>query len=103
MRVVVCHRQRALVQLARLNAERHGVRVEVCANGRLVLEAARRERPDLIVLGNDLKNPTTDETVAMLNADPSLKGVRVVIAKGGLDLGLAKKFDWGDFLGRRVA
>lgn len=87
MRVIICHRQKTMVQLARLQAEKHGVRVEIAKDGNDALAKARAERPDVIVLGKDLKNPTTDETVAMLKADPTLRGVKVVIANNaGLDL-----------------
>jgi DNA-binding response OmpR family regulator len=94
MKVIVCHRQKALLHMARLNAQRHGVEVTIARNGNEVLAYARSERPDAIVLGNDLENPSTDETVKMLKAEPSLRGVEVIIAKGLLPdlLGLKKRF-----------
>jgi DNA-binding response OmpR family regulator len=96
MEVLVCHRQRALVQLARLHAEHHGVRVRVAHRPKDVLPMARAQRPDVIVLGNDLKDPGTDDLVKALNAEPTLANVEVVVAKGGIpDLGAAlKKFRW---------
>jgi len=87
MRVIVCHRQKAMVHLARLQAERHGMTVQIARDGNDVLAKARAQRPDLIVLGKDLKNPTTEETVKMLNGDPTLRGVKVVLAGGvGADM-----------------
>ncbi len=82
--VIVCHRNRVLVGMGKLHAERRGVRVVIAANGNDVLVKARQERPKAIILGNDLQNPTTEETVALLNADPSLKGVPVAVVKGKL-------------------
>jgi len=87
MRVIVCHRQKAMVHLARLQAERHGVRVEIARDGKDVLAKAKTERPDVIVLGKDLKNPSTDETVKMLQSEPTLRGVKVVVANNaGMDV-----------------
>jgi CheY-like chemotaxis protein len=82
--IVVCHRNRVLVGLGKLQAERHGLRVFVASNGNDVLAQARRHAPELIVLSNDLKNPSTEETIQMLRADPSLAGTRVVTIKGAL-------------------
>jgi hypothetical protein len=53
-------------------------------NGNDVVAKARLHLPDLIVLSNDLKNPTTEETVQLLESDLSLRGIRVVIVKGAL-------------------
>lgn len=85
-----------MVHLAKLNAERHGVRVEVAKNGKDLLARAEDERPDLIVLGNDLRAPTTEELVQLLHRDPRLRGVQVVVVKGLLpDWTLLKKaFPW---------
>jgi len=86
MRVLICHRQKTLVHLARLQAERQGVQVEIAKNGDDVLIKALANRPDVIVLGKDLKNPSTDETVKKLKAEPRLFGVKVVLAnEAGLD------------------
>ena len=82
--VVVCHPNKVLLNLGKLHAERHGLRVITARNGNDVIEKARVHRPDLIVLSNDLRNPTTDETLAKLEQDPSLKGIRVVVVKGAL-------------------
>jgi CheY-like chemotaxis protein len=92
--VLVCHPNKVLLNLGRLHAERQGLRVLVAKDGNDVLEKARIHRPDLIVLSNDLKNPTTEETVQRLDADPSLKGIRVVVVKGALpNMGdMLKKF-----------
>lgn len=82
--VLVCHPNKVLLNLGRLHAERQGLRVLVAKNGDQVLTMARTHRPDLIVLSNDLKNPSTEETVSHLDADPGLKGVRVIVVKGAL-------------------
>jgi hypothetical protein len=82
--VVVCHKSKVLVNVGKLQAERYGLRVHVAKNGRDVVTKARSTRADLIVLGNDLKDPTTEETIAMLQADPVLCGTRVVTVKGAI-------------------
>jgi len=96
MNVLVCHRQRALVHVARVQAERHGIHLRIAAKPKDVLEMARRERPDLIVLGNDLKDPSTDDLVRELNREPSLANVETVVVKGILpDLASTmKKLRW---------
>ncbi|MGV3616646.1 MAG: hypothetical protein ACO1SV_15065 [Fimbriimonas sp.] len=96
MEVLVCHRQKMLVHVARVNAEKHGVKVRIAARPKEVLAMARAERPDVIVLGNDLKDPTTDELVKALNADLTLGGVEVIVVKGAIpDLAASiKKIRW---------
>lgn len=82
MRVIVCHRQKTLVHLARIQAERQGVKVDIARDGKDVVAKAKASHTDVIVLGKDLSNPSTDETVKMLQAEPSLRGVKVVVANG---------------------
>ena len=82
-RVLVCHSNRSLVRLAQVNAARHGLQVDVAKNGKdLLLQARGEVRPDAVILSTDLKDPSTDEIVKILNADPFLKGVPVIVAKG---------------------
>lgn len=72
--------------MAELQAARHGIGLIVASDGKDVLiKATGKVRPDAIVLGNDLKNPSTEELVEMLNADPRLRGVQVIVVKGVLD------------------
>lgn len=96
MEVLVCHRQKTLVHLARIQAERHGVKVRIAPRAKDVVALARAQKPDVIVLGNDLKDPTTEELVKTLDADVSLSSVRVIVAKGAIpDLAEAfKKLKW---------
>ncbi len=93
--VLVCHSNKAMVQLAKLEASRHGITVVVARDGAdLILRSRQDPRPDAIVLSNDLKNPSTDEIVKALHADPRLRGVNVVVMKGVLGSlgGLLKSF-----------
>jgi DNA-binding response OmpR family regulator len=96
MEVLVCHRQKALVHLARINAERHGVKVRIAPRPKDVLTLARADKPDMILLGNDLKDPTTEELVKALDEDFTLRGVQVIVVKGAIpDLaGSFKKLKW---------
>jgi len=69
-----------------MQAARNGITVLVARDGKDVLAKATGDlRPDAIVLSNDLKNPSTDEIVRALQADPRLKGVQVIVLKGVLD------------------
>jgi CheY-like chemotaxis protein len=82
--VLVCHNNKVLVNIGRIHAERHGLRVIVAKNGNEVLLKARLHRPDMIVLSSDLKSPSTEETIKLLQQDPSLSGIRVVTIKGAI-------------------
>lgn len=81
MIALVCHRQRHLVQLAKLQAERQGMKVHIAPTPGDVVVMARLLRPRLIVLGNDLASPSTDEITRELHRIPELKGVEVVVMK----------------------
>ena len=99
MKVIVCHRQKTLVHLARINGKSHGVDVTVARNGHEILAYARDHRPDAIVLGTDLENPSTEETIQMLKSEPTLRGVEVIKVKSLPDLLTLKKtfpsvFQW---------
>lgn len=84
--ILVCHSNGSLVRMAQVQATRHGIRLLIARNSEEVMKIALGQlRPDAIVLSNDLKNPSTDELVKKLNADPRLKGVQVVVVKGMLD------------------
>ena len=81
--LLVCHSSRAMVRIAQLNASRHGVRIVVAKNGAdLMKKAVGQVRPDAIILSDDLKSPSTEELVKLLNQDPRLKGIPVVVLKG---------------------
>lgn len=96
MEVLICHRQKMLLHVARINAERHGVKVRIAPKSKDVLKLARADRPDVIVLGNDLEGPTTDELVKELNADLSLAQVEVIVVKGAIPdlMASLKKVKW---------
>jgi len=81
--ILVCHSNRSLVRIAQLNAARHGVNVIVARDGKDILAKVRGDlHPDAIVLSDDLKDPTTNDIVKALNADPRLKGIHVIVLKG---------------------
>jgi CheY-like chemotaxis protein len=84
--ILVCHSNGNLVRMAQLQASRHGIKILVARTSKDVIRMASDQlRPDAIVLSNDLKGPSTDELVKLLNADPRLKGVQVIVLKGMLD------------------
>lgn len=93
MRILVCHRQRALLALAKLQAERKGMQVTVAPDSASVVAMARVTKPSLIVLGNDLANPSTEDIIRELKTVPELKGVEVVIMKGAVPA-LGSPFDF---------
>jgi len=83
--IVVCHSNRNLVRMAQMQASRHGVRLIVARDGRdIIAKATGQIRPDAIILSDDLKNPSTEETVRSIKLDPRLQGVQVVVLKGML-------------------
>jgi hypothetical protein len=92
--VVVCHSNKILANLGKIQAERHGVRVHLAKNGRDALYKAKLHRADLVVLGGDLKNPSIEETIKLLEADPEVLA-RIVTIKGPLP-------NLTDLLGRRA-
>jgi len=82
-RVLICLSSRGMAAMAQLQARRHGIDLEAAANGKeLLVRAVQGQRPIVIVLSPDLKNPTTEELVKALNAEPRLRGVEVVVIKG---------------------
>ena len=84
--ILVCHSNRNLVRMAMMQAAKNGVTLLVARDGKEVVTKATGDvRPDAIVLSNDLKNPTTEELVRTLHADPRLKGIQVIVLKGVLD------------------
>jgi CheY-like chemotaxis protein len=68
--------------LCEMYLEMGGFRVSQAGNGREALDAARRDRPDLILL--DLMMPVMDgwECLAALKADPALRDIPVFIITG---------------------
>ena len=75
----------SLRELYRLNLERHGVAVTEASGGADGLGAARKERPDVIVL--DLTMPGTDGWMVLreLKADDALRDVPVVVLTAHAD------------------
>jgi CheY-like chemotaxis protein len=82
-----------------------GYRVRTASNGKLALERARGQRPDLIVL--DLMMPVMNgwEFLEAKRADPELAAIPVMIVTAGLDqhvrgaaVLLRKPFDIAVFL-----
>ena len=64
--------------LARFLLEREGCTVAVAANGRQALDAARQDKPDLVVM--DIQMPELDgyETAERFKGDPALADIPLV-------------------------
>ena len=64
--------------LAQFLLEREGFAIDMAANGRQALEAARRNKPDLVVL--DIQMPEMDgyETAERFKSDPTLRDIPLV-------------------------
>jgi two-component system cell cycle response regulator DivK len=64
--------------LAQFLLEREGFAVAVAVNGRQALEAARRDKPDLVVM--DIQMPEMDgyETAERFKSDPALADIPLV-------------------------
>lgn len=76
-----------LVALVQFKLEAAGHRVVVAENGAAALEAAQRDRPDLIVLDAMMPVLTGSEVLARLKADPAIANVPVIMltARRGQD------------------
>lgn len=72
---------RALVRL--LLEKMGGVRVEDCSDPERVVEAARGFRPDAILLDMNLPGRSGLEVLAVLRAEPDLRGVPVIVVTAG--------------------
>lgn len=57
-----------------------GYRVRLAADGIEALEAARAERPDLVITDAMMPRMSGDELVAHLKDDPELRGIPIVMA-----------------------
>lgn len=64
--------------VARLSLKRAGFRVEAVANGRLLLDRVRVERPDVILLDWMMPEMDGPETCARLKADPLTADIPVI-------------------------
>jgi signal transduction histidine kinase len=59
--------------------EQHGYRVTSAANGRLALELARRERPELVICDAGMPDISAYELCAQIKGDPQLAAVPVIV------------------------
>ncbi len=66
----------------RLALKRGGYRVDVVANGRLLLERVAAERPDLILLDWMMPEMDGPETCARLKASPATADIPVIFLTG---------------------
>lgn len=66
------------IYMLRRRLERHGFEVVVARDGAEGVEAARRERPDLVLM--DLGLPVLDgwEATRRLKADPATRGIPII-------------------------
>ena len=78
-RILVVDDERDLVELIAYNLQRNGYEVLTAPDGQAALDAARRQRPDLIIL--DLMLPGIDgtEVARQLRADPITAHVPVIM------------------------
>jgi len=78
-RILVVDDEISIAETLSIVFEDEGFSCAVAANGRAALDAARRERPDLVVL--DLMMPVMDGRAVLqaMRADPALRDVPVVV------------------------
>ncbi len=97
--------ERDILDIYKASLERNGFRVVTAENGLAAFDAAKAEKPDLILL--DLKMPTMNgaEFIMKLNADPELKDIKVVFltafsdpAFPNMDIKYAKELGAKDFI-----
>ncbi len=92
-------------EFVRAILEPEGWEVETAEDGEAGLEAARRLKPDLIVLDVEMPKRSGFEVFTDLVASPELAGTKVVMLTGVADK-LGMRFsadDMGNFLGREPA
>ena len=77
--VLVVDDEMDVVQLLSGRLESDGYKVLKAYNGKMALDIARRENPDLIVL--DILMPEMDgaKTAAILKEDPDTKGIPIIV------------------------
>ena len=78
-RILVVDDEATIARIVEMNLVREGYEVMKASNGVEGLEAARRERPDLILL--DVQMPQMDglEMLAQMKADNELAGIPVIM------------------------
>jgi CheY-like chemotaxis protein len=76
-----------LRQLFRINLEHRDYRVSEAPDGFGAIDAARHDRPDLILLDLSMPNKDGWDVLAELGTDPDLGQVPVVILTGQADEG----------------
>jgi DNA-binding response OmpR family regulator len=78
-RILVVDDEVSIAETLSIVFEDEGFACAVAGNGRIALDEARRERPDLVVL--DLMMPVMDGRAMLqaMRADPSLRDVPVVV------------------------
>lgn len=82
-----------ILTIYRTKLEQEGFRVVTAKNGLQAIEAARNEKPDLVIM--DVKMPVMDgvEAALKLKEDPATKGVKIVFlsAFGDIDKEVDRK------------
>lgn len=82
-----------ILTIYRTKLEQEGFRVVTAKNGLQAIEAAKNEKPDLVIM--DVKMPVMDgvEAALKLKEDPATKGVKIVFlsAFGDIDKEVDRK------------
>lgn len=78
-RAIVAEAGSETVALCRNSLESAGFAVAVVASGVDALSLARREPPDVILLGEQLRDVSAQEAVGWLRANPSLRSTPIII------------------------
>ena len=100
-RVLICDDDPVILRLLEVNLELEGYDVISADNGESAIEAAREDKPDLIIL--DIMMPKLDgyETAARLKQDDGTKDIPVVFLSAKAqqsDIDKGKAFGVADYL-----
>ncbi len=90
-RVLVVDDDRMIRLLLRMLLEKDGFKVTEAGNGALGMEAARRERPDLMLVDLQMPDMNGFQVLEMMRADPQLASIPVLVLTSEAGSGVETK------------
>lgn len=76
--MLVCDDERHIVRLIQVNLERQGWRVSTAFDGVEALASMRRDRPDLVILDDDMPRLSGPEVLRAMRQDPGSRDIPVI-------------------------
>lgn len=78
-RILIVEDERDIVEMLKLRLEENGYEITVAYDGRIALEKARSERPDLILLDYTLPKVKGDEVCRQLKSEDECKNIQIIL------------------------